>query len=111
MGNSKYTSKKKKIEEISIEEVISILSQIKSQIPIRVYNATKAIQIAIDTLEKIPKIRTAFADYHSSEGCSCCRSSIHPKNEERMAILLDVPKYEDKSGYNFAEFETKPKNK
>lgn len=53
-------------------------------------------------------LRQALADYIASEGCSCCRH--HQRHEEaqvRLAKLLNVKKYEDGSGYNFSQYQTK----
>jgi len=55
----------------------------------------------------IRKIREAVANYIKSEGCSCCEGEDHNKHEEELAKLLKVPKYSDKSGYNFGKFESK----
>lgn len=55
----------------------------------------------------IEKIRQAIADYMWSEGCSCCRGGDHEEHEKIIAELLDVPLYEDSSGYNFSIFRTK----
>lgn len=50
----------------------------------------------------IQKIKIAFSDYVRSEGCSCCRNiDDHKDAEVRLGELLDYPKYEDGSGYNF----------
>jgi len=53
------------------------------------------------------EIRTAVANYISSEGCSCCEGDNHEKHQKKLAKLLDVPKYEDGSGYNFSLFKDK----
>jgi len=53
------------------------------------------------------QIRTAVANYISSEGCSCCEDSNHDEHQEKLAELFDVPKYEDGSGYNFSLFKDK----
>lgn len=53
---------------------------------------------------KIKLIRNAIADYMSSEGCSCCEGADHDKHQERIAKLLNVPKYKDGSGYDFYKF-------
>lgn len=61
------------------------------------------------TKEKIAAIRNALADYIRSEGCSCCQNT--PKHEDaarRLAGLLDVPMYDDGSGYDFYKFPTDP---
>jgi len=49
-------------------------------------------------------IRAAIADYMYSEGCMCCEGEDHKDHAEKIAKLLDVPKYEDGSGYNFSQF-------
>jgi len=55
------------------------------------------------------KILRAIADYMQSEGCSCCEDTEkHEKARNRLGRLLNVPKYEDNSGYNFNQFATKP---
>lgn len=52
-------------------------------------------------------IRKAVADYMSSEGCGCCSNrDKHEKHEKILAELLNVPKYNDDSGYNFNKFRT-----
>jgi hypothetical protein len=54
------------------------------------------------------EIRTALADYMLSEGCSCCRKAEkHDEAKERLSELLDVPKYEDDSGYDFYKFRSR----
>jgi hypothetical protein len=55
-------------------------------------------------------VRKAVADYMSSEGCSCCQDEDgHKKHKKVLAKLLDVPMYDDKSGYDFYQFKTKKK--
>jgi len=55
----------------------------------------------------IALIRRAVADYMRSEGCGCCENTYeHVKHAERLAELLDVPIYDDASGYDFAQFRT-----
>jgi excinuclease UvrABC ATPase subunit len=49
----------------------------------------------------------AIADYMYSECCSCCEGKDHKDHAEKIAKLLDVPKYEDGSGYNFYQFRNK----
>jgi hypothetical protein len=50
-------------------------------------------------------VRTAIADYMQSEGCSCCQDvDAHKEHEKKLAELLDVPMYQDGSGYNFPQF-------
>ena len=56
------------------------------------------------------ELRQAVADYMCSEGCSCCRNvEAHTEDEARLAMLLRVPLYKDKSGYDFSRFRTKVK--
>lgn len=53
-------------------------------------------------------IRQAVADYMRSEGCGCCENTeAHKEHEKRLAELLNVPKYDDQSGYDFGRFESK----
>lgn len=59
--------------------------------------------MARKTIE-IEKIREAVARYMRSEGCSCCEGHKHSKHKEAIAKLLNVPKYDDGSGYNFYKF-------
>jgi len=65
--------------------------------------------MARKTIE-IEKIREAVANYMRSEGCSCCEGHNHAKHREALAKLLDIPKYEDSSGYNFFQFSTEEKD-
>jgi hypothetical protein len=56
----------------------------------------------------IESIRQALADYIASEGCSCCRYiEKHDEAAKRLASLLDVPPYDDGSGYQFHKFRSK----
>lgn len=60
------------------------------------------------TKAELKAIRQAVADYMSSEGCSCCRDvERHERNAERLALLLNVPRYSDDSGYDFYKFKSK----
>lgn len=53
------------------------------------------------------QLRTAIADYMTSEGCDCCRDKeAHKIHEKELAKLLKVPKYSDGSGYNFSKYTT-----
>lgn len=57
--------------------------------------------------EKFAAIRRAVADYMRSEGCGCCSDrAAHEADTERLAMLLRVPMYDDKSGYDFGRYET-----
>lgn len=52
------------------------------------------------------KMRQLIADYMWSEGCSCCRSDKHAENEQALGKALNIPKYPDKSGYDFLKYRT-----
>lgn len=57
--------------------------------------------------KKLQKIRQVLADYMYSEGCSCCQDrDAHIADTKRLAELLEVPMYEDGSGYDFSQFRT-----
>lgn len=60
-------------------------------------------------MEKLIKeIRTAFADYVATEGCSCCRDiDGHKEAMDRLGKLLKMTKYKDRSGYNYGKYKTK----
>ena len=49
-------------------------------------------------------MRTAVADYMSSEGCSCCEGLLHDEHKARLAKLLRVVPYADGSGYDFPRY-------
>lgn len=55
----------------------------------------------------ISEIRQAVAAYMNTEGCNCCEAYDHKENGEKLAILLDVEKYEDGSGYNWFKYTEK----
>ena len=61
--------------------------------------------------EVIADIRQAVADYMASEGCRCCQNvEAHEAAAKRLAKLLGVKMYADKSGYDFNKYKTvKPK--
>jgi hypothetical protein len=62
-------------------------------------------------MKQLISLRTArrlVADYMSSEGCSCCCDvDGHAKHKKKLAKLLSVPMYYDKSGWDFCQFKTK----
>ena len=65
--------------------------------------------ISIEEATRLAAIRTALADYMRSEGCSCCRNTeMHDKTTARLAGLLEVPMYDDGSGYDFNQFASDP---
>jgi hypothetical protein len=40
-----------------------------------------------------------------SEGCSCCQDiEAHKKHKEALAKILNVPEYDDGSGYDFYQY-------
>ncbi len=50
-------------------------------------------------------IREAIAQYMHSEGCSCCQDvDGHQAAAKEIAELLNVPPYDDESGYDFYKF-------
>lgn len=50
-------------------------------------------------------LRRAIADYMGSEGCSCCEDTdAHDEAKTAIAQLLNVPKYDDGSGYDFYRY-------
>jgi len=56
---------------------------------------------------ELKELRQAVADYMRSEGCSCCRDiDAHERHAERLAKILNVPRYSDGSGFDFAKFRT-----
>ena len=61
--------------------------------------------VSVDAQVSVHEIRNAIADYMYSEGCSCCRDiDKHEINTKRIAELLNVPMYDDSSGYDFSWF-------
>lgn len=62
--------------------------------------------------KELDQLRTAVSDYMQSEGCSCCRDiDAHFEHGKKLAQLLKVLMYSDKSGYDFYRFATKYKGK
>jgi len=51
--------------------------------------------------EKITAIKKAILTYRHSEGCDCCEGTTHEDDRDYLAKILDVPMYEDKSGYDW----------
>lgn len=53
------------------------------------------------------EIRQAIADYVRSEGCGCCGdTNAHEEHKTRIAKMLNVKMYSDKSGYDFSKYRT-----
>ena len=70
--------------------------------------ASTSGEVEIDAKKLRDELRTAIANYMSSEGCSCCRDEDkHDEHEEVIAKLLNVKKYDDDSGYDFSRYESK----
>lgn len=64
--------------------------------------------IEMDAKKLQAELRTAIANYMSSEGCGCCSDhDKHDEHEKVIAKLLNVEKYEDRSGYDFSSYESK----
>lgn len=60
--------------------------------------------------KRLHEIRTAFADYYVSEGCSCCQNiPKHEEAEKRLAYLLVIKPYEDLSGFDFGQYASEKK--
>lgn len=69
-----------------------------------------AWQEFMQDMAKKPELREAIANYMYSEGCSCCRDDeAHELAASKLAALLDVPQYEDGSGYDFYQFRSEKK--
>lgn len=62
---------------------------------------------SIPDVNPFEKLRTHFANYVYSEGCSCCRND-EPHNDAMAEIckILSIPQYDDESGYNTSLFKT-----
>ena len=57
--------------------------------------------------EEKARLREAVANYMRSEGCGCCEDcEAHIEHARILAGLLDVPMYNDGSGYDFYRFAT-----
>jgi acetyl-CoA carboxylase alpha subunit len=83
------------------------ISKLKSEVNnLRQKNVKNLARIAGFKMQRI-ETRMALANYIASEGCGCCEDSDkHKAAEKRLAELLDVPMFEDKSGYDFYKFKT-----
>ena len=52
-------------------------------------------------------LRNAFADVWAAKGCGCCCDhAALDEAADRMGRLLEVPRYDDDSGYDFYQFRT-----
>lgn len=96
-------------------EIINLSSKIKDEKTLIDAIASKVDLFAIKQAEKInnksefiAEVRTAFADYVSSEGCGCCRNtSKHDDAMQKLASLLEIEPYDDGSGINTYKYATK----
>lgn len=71
-------------------------------------NLIKDKLVKLEIEEFKTKLRKAVANYMRSEGCSCCRDTeAHEKHTAVLAKLLDVPAYDDDSGFEFYHFADK----
>ena len=53
------------------------------------------------------QIRQAVANYMQSECCTCCQNvGAGEDNKTTLALLLNVPMYEDRSGWDFSKFKS-----
>lgn len=65
-----------------------------------------ACSVEVDAVVRLKnlrkELRKALGEYIESEGCSCCENiEDHKEAAEKLAKLLNVPKYKDGSGYDF----------
>lgn len=66
--------------------------------------AVRSMQAYADqeTEKLMEALRTAIANYMTSEGCGCCGDyDSHKEHTDVLGKLLNVPKYSDNSGYDF----------
>lgn len=47
------------------------------------------------------ELREAAARAITAQGCSCCADPNRDEIQNRLAKLLDIPEYQDGSGYNW----------
>lgn len=60
-----------------------------------------------DVEHRFAAIRVALANYMASEGCNCCQDvAKHDEAEDALGVLLDVPKFDNGSCYDFSTFQT-----
>ena len=54
---------------------------------------------------EIDRVRKAVANYIRHVGCGCCRDhDEYDKAKKVLAKMLNVPMFDDKSGYDFYQF-------
>ncbi len=94
------------MKQTAVDFVINKLNPLVNQMPNEIFSIICNILIEAKAMEKEYKanIRRAIADYMYSEGCACCEGKDHKDHAEKIAKLIDVPKYEDGSDYNFSQF-------
>lgn len=57
----------------------------------------------------VEEVRQAVADLIGASGCSCCRDDRNwYLAEQRLAKMLHVKEYADKSGYDFNRYSSDP---
>ena len=60
-----------------------------------------------DVNVSVADVRKAFADYHESEGCSCCQDvEAHDKAYKRLGELLKADAYDDGSSFDWSKYAT-----
>jgi hypothetical protein len=60
------------------------------------------------TMVRVWAVRRAVADLIRNRGCGCCADDTKwDAVVARLGKMLDVPMYDDKSGYDFGPFQTK----
>ena len=76
--------------------------------PISVLRYISELEKEVENFQpKIVEIREAFANYFTTEGCSCCRDSVnHDIAEKKLGELLNADKYEDESGFDWYKYRT-----
>lgn len=68
----------------------------------------KALKRGRDLKKQLEEVRTAVADYISTEGCTCCQDyEGHKQAMNRLGEALNLPKYPDGSGYDIYQFRSK----
>jgi len=92
------------LKHLLIEYNLSDLTERETMLSVVAFRAAKKL---FKNPKLLDEIRTAFADFIRSEGCSCCQDvEEHKKAAAKLAELLEVPRYSDGFGYNFALFAT-----
>lgn len=94
-----------------LHEIETRIAELRAEVTQEVTSLSKAVTSESNQALKAA-IRCALADYMRSEGCGCCRDhDAHKQSAKRLALLLDVPPYDDGSGYEFSRFQSPRKTK